>query len=96
MAQRLQHFLHLSSFSVCAARVYPSQTLTFLHLDNAHVAQSRLILLDATLIFFLSLTMYSYVRFRKLRYLYVSNLLQCAKVIADRPIEHSPLSGGAG
>jgi dolichyl-phosphate-mannose-protein mannosyltransferase len=39
--------------------------------DNAHVAQSRLILLDATLIFFLSLTMYSYVRFRKLRYLYV-------------------------
>ncbi|KAH9987123.1 glycosyltransferase family 39 protein [Russula compacta] len=37
--------------------------------DNAHVAQSRLILLDATLIFFLSLTMYSYIRFRKLRYL---------------------------
>lgn len=36
--------------------------------DNAHIAQSRLILLDATLIFFLSLTMYSYVRFRKLRY----------------------------
>jgi len=39
------------------------------HPDNAHIAQSRLILLDATLIFFLSLTMYSYVRFRKLRYL---------------------------
>lgn len=37
-------------------------------LDNAHVAQSRLILLDATLIFFMSLTVYSYVRFRKLRY----------------------------
>ncbi|OBZ73646.1 Dolichyl-phosphate-mannose--protein mannosyltransferase 4 [Grifola frondosa] len=37
-------------------------------LDNAHVAQSRLILLDATLIFFMSLTMYSYIRFRKLRY----------------------------
>ncbi|TCD71835.1 hypothetical protein EIP91_003178 [Steccherinum ochraceum] len=36
--------------------------------DNAHIAQSRLILLDATLIFFLSLTIYSYVRFRKLRY----------------------------
>ncbi|KAH7908925.1 glycosyltransferase family 39 protein [Hygrophoropsis aurantiaca] len=36
--------------------------------DNAHVAQSRLILLDATLIFFMTLTMYSYVRFRKLRY----------------------------
>lgn len=36
--------------------------------DNAHIAQSRLILLDATLIFFMSLTIYSYVRFRKLRY----------------------------
>ncbi|PPQ73570.1 hypothetical protein CVT26_010371 [Gymnopilus dilepis] len=36
--------------------------------DNAHVAQSRLILLDATLIFFMSLTIYSYIRFRKLRY----------------------------
>jgi dolichyl-phosphate-mannose--protein O-mannosyl transferase len=36
--------------------------------DNAHVAQSRLILLDATLIFFIALTMYSYIRFRKLRY----------------------------
>ncbi|KAH9941500.1 O-mannosyltransferase [Amylocystis lapponica] len=37
--------------------------------DNAHIAQSRLILLDATLIFFMSLTIYSYVRFRKYRYL---------------------------
>ncbi|KAG9224052.1 hypothetical protein CCMSSC00406_0004332 [Pleurotus cornucopiae] len=37
--------------------------------DNAHVTQSRLILLDATLIFFMSLTIYAYVRFRKLRYL---------------------------
>ncbi|KAI0788750.1 O-mannosyltransferase [Abortiporus biennis] len=37
--------------------------------DNAHVCQSRLILLDATLIFFMSLTIYSYIRFRKLRYL---------------------------
>ncbi|KAI0923934.1 hypothetical protein AcW1_006746 [Taiwanofungus camphoratus] len=37
--------------------------------DNAHIAQSRLILLDATLIFFMSLTLYSYVRFRKMRYL---------------------------
>ncbi|KAG6909028.1 hypothetical protein DXG01_002302 [Tephrocybe rancida] len=36
--------------------------------DNAHVAQSRLILLDATLIFFLALTVYAYIRFRKLRY----------------------------
>ncbi|KAF5383513.1 hypothetical protein D9615_003615 [Tricholomella constricta] len=37
--------------------------------DNAHVAQSRLILLDATLIFFMALTIYAYIRFRKLRYL---------------------------
>ncbi|EMD38940.1 glycosyltransferase family 39 protein [Gelatoporia subvermispora B] len=36
--------------------------------DNAHIAQSRLILLDATLIFFMTMTMYSYIRFRKLRY----------------------------
>ncbi|KAJ8095317.1 Dolichyl-phosphate-mannose--protein mannosyltransferase 4 [Marasmius tenuissimus] len=36
--------------------------------DNAHVAQSRLILLDATLIFFMSLTIYAYIRFQKLRY----------------------------
>jgi dolichyl-phosphate-mannose-protein mannosyltransferase len=48
-------------------------TLTFSFPDNAHVAQSRLILLDATLIFFLSLTIYSYVRFRKLRYMYVQS-----------------------
>jgi dolichyl-phosphate-mannose--protein O-mannosyl transferase len=39
-------------------------------LDNAHVTQSRLILLDATLIFFMSLTIYAYIRFRKLRYRY--------------------------
>jgi len=36
--------------------------------DNGHVTQSRLILLDATLIFFMALTVYAYVRFRKLRY----------------------------
>ncbi|KAF8892285.1 glycosyltransferase family 39 protein [Infundibulicybe gibba] len=41
--------------------------------DNAHIAQSRLILLDATLIFFMSLTIYSYIRFRKLRYLEFSS-----------------------
>ncbi|KAJ7898450.1 glycosyltransferase family 39 protein [Mycena leptocephala] len=35
---------------------------------NGHIAQSRLILLDATLIFFMTLTMYSYIRFKKLRY----------------------------
>ncbi|KAI0272765.1 glycosyltransferase family 39 protein [Gloeopeniophorella convolvens] len=48
----------ISAFSAC-----------LILFDNAHVAQSRLILLDAALIFFLSLTMYCYIRFRKLRYL---------------------------
>ncbi|KAG6845492.1 hypothetical protein H0H87_008389 [Tephrocybe sp. NHM501043] len=41
---------------------------TIILFDNAHVTQARLILLDATLIFFLSLTIYAYIRFRKLRY----------------------------
>lgn len=39
--------------------------------DNAHIAQSRLILLDAILIFFMALTIYCYIRFKKLRYQYV-------------------------
>ncbi|CCO29055.1 dolichyl-phosphate-mannose-proteinmannosyltransferase [Rhizoctonia solani AG-1 IB] len=36
--------------------------------DNGHVTQSRLILLDAQLCFFMALSLYSYIRFRKLRY----------------------------
>ena len=48
-----------------------NRLLTGRILDNAHIAQSRLILLDATLIFFLALTIYSYIRFRKLRYRYI-------------------------
>ena len=48
-----------------------STSITHHLADNAHIAQSRLILLDATLIFFMALTVYSYIRFRKLRYLYV-------------------------
>ncbi|KAH9940907.1 glycosyltransferase family 39 protein [Epithele typhae] len=36
--------------------------------DSAHIAQDRLILLDATLIFFMTLTMYCYIRWQKLRY----------------------------
>ena len=39
-----------------------------LDLDNAHVTQSRLMLLDAILIFCMSLTIYSYIKFRKYRY----------------------------
>ncbi|TFK73757.1 glycosyltransferase family 39 protein [Pluteus cervinus] len=41
---------------------------TLILFDNGHIAQSRLILLDAALIFFMSLTVYCYVRFKKLRY----------------------------
>ena len=40
--------------------------------DNAHVAQSRLILLDATLIFFVTATMHCYIKFMKHRYLCVT------------------------
>ncbi|CCF49897.1 hypothetical protein NDA10_007841 [Ustilago hordei] len=36
--------------------------------DNAHIAQDRLILLDAPLILFMMLSMYCYIRFYKLRY----------------------------
>jgi dolichyl-phosphate-mannose-protein mannosyltransferase len=39
--------------------------------DNGHICQTRLILLDAALVFFVALTLYAYVRFRKVRYLYV-------------------------
>lgn len=35
--------------------------------DNAHVGQTRLILLDATLVFFMALSVLSYIRFYKLR-----------------------------
>ncbi|OAL23568.1 hypothetical protein AYO20_10964 [Fonsecaea nubica] len=36
--------------------------------DNSHVGQTRLILLDATLVFFVSLSIYCYVRFYKQRH----------------------------
>jgi dolichyl-phosphate-mannose-protein mannosyltransferase len=37
-------------------------------LDNAHIAQDRLILLDAALVLFMMLSLYSYIRFYKERY----------------------------
>jgi dolichyl-phosphate-mannose-protein mannosyltransferase len=37
--------------------------------DNAHIGQTRLILLDASLIFFMATSVYSYVRFYKLRHI---------------------------
>lgn len=36
--------------------------------DNAHIGQTRLILLDATLVFFMSLSVLSYIRFYKFRH----------------------------
>jgi dolichyl-phosphate-mannose-protein mannosyltransferase len=36
--------------------------------DNAHIVQSRLILLDAPLLFFMAVAVYAYIRFHKLRY----------------------------
>jgi dolichyl-phosphate-mannose--protein O-mannosyl transferase len=90
-------FLHPSSslVSTIFCSLPLAFNLTFSPEDNAHVAQSRLILLDATLIFFLSLTMYSYIRFRKLRYLYVQPC-HLSNAIAHHPLERSPPSGGAG
>lgn len=42
--------------------------------DNAHIAQTRLILLDAPMILFMALAFYSYIRFYKLRYSFVDLL----------------------
>ena len=36
--------------------------------DNAHIGQTRLILLDATLVFFMALSVLCYIRFYKLRH----------------------------
>lgn len=55
-------------FGVSSSWFYLVLYVLYLIKDNAHIAQSRLILLDATLIFFMSLTIYAYIRFRKLRY----------------------------
>jgi dolichyl-phosphate-mannose-protein mannosyltransferase len=38
------------------------------HADNAHVTQSRLILLDAALILFMSLSLLCYIKFHQYRY----------------------------
>lgn len=53
-------------------------------LDNAHIAQDRLILLDATLIFFMSLTLYAYIRFRKLRYRYAMLFYLFEKILTPK------------
>ncbi|KZT39394.1 O-mannosyltransferase [Sistotremastrum suecicum HHB10207 ss-3] len=52
---------------------YPTLVAAFstvlILLDNGHIGQTRLILLDAQLIFFVTLSLYTYVKFRKVRYL---------------------------
>ncbi|GAA99574.1 glycosyltransferase family 39 protein [Mixia osmundae IAM 14324] len=49
-------------------RIVGILSASLLLFDNAHIVQSRLILLDAPLILFMALSLYCYVRFHKLRY----------------------------
>ena len=53
-----------SGYSLPACIVSASLLL----LDNAHIGQTRLILLDATLVFFMALSVLCYIRFYKLRH----------------------------
>ncbi|KAK5127134.1 hypothetical protein LTR85_008494 [Meristemomyces frigidus] len=53
-----------SGYSLPACIVAASLVL----FDNAHIGQTRLILLDATLVFFMALSVLSYIRFYKLRH----------------------------
>lgn len=59
-------------FSIMRASGYAPVISAFsaalLLFDNAHITQDRLILLDAPLILFMMLSLYSYIRFYKLRY----------------------------
>ncbi|KAG8724083.1 hypothetical protein FRC09_000425 [Ceratobasidium sp. 395] len=59
-------------FQIMKESGYPTIVAAFsaclILFDNGHVTQSRLILLDAQLCFFMALSLYSYIRFRKLRY----------------------------
>lgn len=79
------HFCELQAFDL---RLYC--------LDNAHITQSRLILLDATLIFFMSLTIYAYIRFRKLRYRYEFNNTLPLKFALNVLTASSRPNGGHG
>ena len=53
--------------------------------DNAHISQTRLILLDAQLVFFTALSLYSYIRFRKLRYWCVIQFFRHAHYLPASP-----------
>lgn len=56
--------LKQSGYSVHACMIGAS----FILFDNAHIAETRLILLDSTLIFSVAVSIYCYVRFSKMRY----------------------------
>ncbi|KAI7871512.1 glycosyltransferase family 39 protein [Spinellus fusiger] len=58
-----------SGYSLCTCIVTASMYI----LDNAMVAQHRLIMLDSMLIFFMLSTVYSYIRFRRVRHQEFSN-----------------------
>lgn len=70
--------------------------------DNAHVTQSRLILLDAALILFMSLSLLSYIKFHQYRYRLVCPTTPSNSIIAGSLILHdsvlstasSPPNGG--
>ena len=53
------------------SKLVPLSRELIMFVDNGHICQTRLILLDAALVLFVALSLYAYVRFRKLRYLYV-------------------------
>ena len=55
-------------FGKLALNLYKGSMAKPARLDNGHVVQDRLILLDASLLLFMSLAFYSYIRFYKLRY----------------------------
>lgn len=74
LPDRYLHLLGCSRVLWCVAlQFFKSTNLTIapFTIDNGHIAQTRLILLDAALIFFMALALYSYIRFRKVRYLCV-------------------------
>lgn len=95
----LPPFLHRWSCSVRLLHCHRSSTTTdspvSLYVDNAHITQSQLILLDAALILFMSLSLLSYIKFHQLRYRYVH--LSTRKIIINILfIAPSPGNGGHG
>lgn len=64
--------------------------------DNGHICQTRLILLDAALVFFVALSLYTYIRFRKVRYLYVCPSLITSGHCLTSSAASSLANGGVG